>query len=172
MTSSEFAARYRLLKNVASRGARSFLAQQVELGRMVMVHYLDAESADQQTEILARLKNLRAAGRDKLLEIADVDGTPVAVTLFISSFVDFTTWLDHVAAPAAPAPDTPVPGEFTRAFHKVETAIPAPVVMPRPAPSAEPAPVLPVTREAPTPKTPGEFTRVFGKIEAAKGGAP
>src|ERR671927_309247 len=103
MTSTEFAAKYRLLKNVATRGARSFLAQQVELGRMVMVHYLDAESPAEQAQTLARLERLHRPGRDKLLEIADVDGTRVAVTLFISSFVDFSTWLDQVSGSEAPA---------------------------------------------------------------------
>src|SRR5579885_503736 len=105
MTSTEFAARYRLLKNVANRGARSFLAQQVELGRMVMVHYLDSETPEQRASALARLRALREPARNKLMEIAEVDGAPVAVTLFISSFVDFATWLDQVSDPAAPAPE-------------------------------------------------------------------
>src|SRR5437764_8749794 len=107
MTSTEFAARYRLLKNVATRGARSFLAQQV-LGRMVMVHYLDPETPEQRSATLARLGALRAPARDKLLEIVDVDGSPVAVTLFISSFVDFATWLDVVSTPVAVEPPEPV----------------------------------------------------------------
>src|SRR5690349_13198471 len=100
MTSTEFAAKYRLLKNVATRGARSFLAQQVELGRMVMVHYLDSEDVEGRAATVARLNALPAGTRAKLLEIAEVDGTPVAVTLFISSFKDFATWLDAVSAPA------------------------------------------------------------------------
>src|SRR3954468_11094687 len=103
MTSTEFAARYRLLKNVATRGARSFLAQQVELGRMVMVHYLDSEKPQERAATLARLEALRPPARSKLLEIADVDGSPVAVTLFLSAFVDFATWLDSVS-PDQPAP--------------------------------------------------------------------
>ena len=77
MTSTEFAARYRLLKNVATRGARSFLAQQVELGRMVMVHYLDSEKPQERAATLARLEALTQPARGKLLEIADVDGSPV-----------------------------------------------------------------------------------------------
>jgi len=108
MTSTEFAAKYRLLKNVATRGARSFLAQQVALGRMVMVHYLESETPQQRATTLARLDALRRPAREKLLEVADVDGAPVAVTLFISSFVDFTTWLDSVS-PASPVPQTSAP---------------------------------------------------------------
>jgi len=165
MTSSEFAARYRLLKNVATRGARSFLAQQVELGRMVMVHYLDAESVDRQADMLARLQQLRGSGRSKLLEIADVDGTPVAVTLFLTSFVDFAAWLDQVS-PASElpvsGPPTPVPGDFTRAFSKLET--PA-TLTPPPAPAR--APEAPVTREAAPARAPSEFTQFFGKSDFA-----
>ena len=101
MTSTEFAAKYRLLKNVATRGARSFLAQQVALGRMVMVHYLDAEPAAERGNAVARLEGLARPARDKLLELVNVDGSPVAVTLFISSFVDFSSWLDQVAGPAS-----------------------------------------------------------------------
>ena len=104
MTSTEFAAKYRLLKNVAMRGARTFLAQQVELGRMVMVHYLDAESDEQRNSMLIRLQALQPPTRDKLLEIAHVDGVPVAVTLFITSFTDFATWLDLVSPPLATIP--------------------------------------------------------------------
>src|SRR5438105_49931 len=164
MTSTDFAARYRLLKNVATRGARSFLAQQVALGRMVMVHYLDSETPQQRSATLARLEGLRPPTREKLLEIVDVDGSPVAVTLFISSFVDFSTWLDQVSpASAQPAPSAsaspaePSAGDFTRAFNKIESAGPPPVV----APAFDRPPV----REAPPPKSAGEFTRIFGKMD-------
>ena len=132
MTSTEFSAKYRLLKNVASRGARSFLAQQVELGRMVMVHYLDSETPEQRASTLAQLNALRPPARSKLLEIAEVDGAPVAVTLFITSFVDFATWLESVRTPA-PLTQTPEPveapaksvGGFTGIFGKVESPAPS-----------------------------------------------
>ena len=171
MTSTDFAARYRLLKNVATRGARSFLAQQVALGRMVMVHYLDSETPEQRSATLSRLDALKPPAREKLLEIVDVDGSPVAVTLFISSFGDFSTWLDQVspvpqAAPGKAAASTP--GEFTRAFSKIETPATPPVMAhkiepapPRQAPPAAPPP--PPPRAA---KPPGDFTRIFGKVDA------
>jgi hypothetical protein len=167
MTSTEFAARYRLLKNVATRGARSFLAQQIELGRMVMVHYLDSGTSHERAATLARLEALRPPARGKLLEIADVDGSPVAVTLFLSSFVDFGTWLDSVSPdqPAPPplpppviaAPVTPVPGDFTRAFQGLDT--PAPGVVRAPVPNVEQRPA------APPPRAAGDFTRIFGKVD-------
>ena len=174
MTSTEFAAKYRLLKNVASRGARSFLAQQVQLGRMVMVHYLDAHPREQRGDALARLQNLQPEGRAKLLEIVEVDGVSVAVTLFISSFVDFDAWLDRVADDSTivtgslPAPATPVPttvpssGDFTGQFGKLETStleVPAPRLdssVPAPAPDAAAA------------GSGSEFTRVFGKVDLAR----
>jgi hypothetical protein len=176
MTSTEFAARYRLLKNVASRGARSFLAQQVELGRMVMVHYLDSESPQQRTATLRRLQSLQGAARQKLIEIADVDGSPVAVTVFISSFADFATWLDSVAgsavaappavpvaspAPARPAAAPPTASDFTRAFGKVDApprAASSPVIAPPVAAAA-------VRRPDPPARSGGEFTRIFGKVD-------
>ncbi|HEY2377826.1 MAG TPA: hypothetical protein VGH98_17775 [Gemmatimonadaceae bacterium] len=174
MTSTEFAARYRLLKNVATRGARSFLAQQVALGRMVMVHYLDSETPEQRSATVARLDSLKPPAREKMLEIIDVDGSPVAVTLFISSFADFSTWLDQVSVPATSVPlASPVkaPGDFTRAFNKIETPAAPPVMAHRvehePARKASipaapsPAPARPVQKSA------GEFTGIFGNMGAA-----
>jgi hypothetical protein len=76
MTSTEFAARYRLLKNVAARGARSFLAQQVELGRMVMVHYLDSESPQQRAAIGLRSGRQPLGGEAGLYERIDRTGRP------------------------------------------------------------------------------------------------
>ena len=169
MTSTEFAARYRLLKNVATRGARSFLAQQVELGRMVMVHYLDSEKPEERAVTLARLGALTPPARSKLLEIADVDGSPVAVTLFLSSFVDFATWLDAVS-PALPAPPplpppatvaqpaAPAPGDFTQAFQKLD--LPRAKVGQQPTPNEE-------QRPTPSPRPAGDFTRLFGKLDHA-----
>jgi len=170
MTSTEFAARYRLLKNVATRGARSFLAQQVELGRMVMVHYLDAEKPQERAATLARLDALTPPARSKLLEIADVDGSPVAVTLFLSSFVDFATWLDTVS-PALPAPPplpppaiadvpaTAAPGAFTLAFQKPD--LPRPNIIPASTANAAPRP-------AAVPRPAGDFTGIFGKADDDK----
>ena len=192
MTSTEFAARYRLLKNVANRGARSFLAQQVELGRMVMVHYLDSETPEQRASTLARLRALREPARHKLMEIAEVDGAPVAVTLFITSFVDFTTWLDQVSDPAVvaappepefvseaptafapPAPATPVPQRYAPAPEKVPSeftqlfsGLKSPVTTP-PAAIGGDSPLAEVAR----PNTPGEFTGLFGAMSSSPSAA-
>ena len=161
MTSIEFAAKYRLLKNVATRGARSFLAQQVELGRMVMVHYLDSETPEQRSTTLARLEALQDPARKKLLEIADVDGSPVAVTLFLTSFADFTTWLDSVSSVAPPAnvasQARPKAGDFTQAFRKSD--------FPASSRMTAATPDTPKRPEAAPHRSAGEFTSFFGKIE-------
>lgn len=139
-----------------------------------MVHYLDSESPEERAATLARLGALTQPARNKLLEIADVDGSPVAVTLFLSSFVDFATWLDTVSAalPAPPPlpppailapPAAPAPGDFTHAFQKLD--LPRANVVPPPAPNEE-------QRPTPTPRRAGDFTRVFGKLDdAAPAGA-
>ena len=140
---------------------------------MVMVHYLDSETPHQRAATLARLEALRPPIRNKLLEIVDVDGSPVAVTLFLSSFVDFATWLDSVSAdqPAPPPLPPPVmaapvaePSDFTRAFHKL--GAPAVSLMPPRQPNEEHHP-------APPPPPAGDFTRAFRRIdEAVAGGTP
>ena len=167
MTSTEFAAKYRLLKNVATRGARSFLAQQVELGRMVMVHYLDAEPAAERGDAVARLEGLSRPARDKLLEIVNVDGSPVAVTLFISSFVDFSTWLDQVAGPSASAPVASTSGDFTWEFSRMGAARPADLPLPPSPENTEPsgphAPVADTSRpDVTAPRAP--ITRAPGPV--------
>jgi hypothetical protein len=198
MTSTEFAAKYRLLKNVATHGARSFLAQQVELGRMVMVHYLDSEDARWRAATLERLEALPSGNRGKLLEIAEVDGTPVVVTLFISSFKDFSTWLDSVSAPATLEPiDNPKPlekslGDFTRIFGKVDetpasaTLPPAaklgapkpdedetPTVIMETAKPAQPAAPATTRPERPAgPDSSSSFTAIFGSVGASSHSPP
>src|SRR5215216_3078859 len=107
MTSTEFTARYRLLKCVAERGARSFLAQQIALGRMVMVHYLDAGDPEEQLQLLAGIEVLDTAARQKVLEVIDIDGTAVAVTTFVPSFQDFPSWLASNAMKGFVAPPSP-----------------------------------------------------------------
>jgi hypothetical protein len=163
MTSAEFAGKYRLLKNVADRGARTFLAQQSALGRMVMVHYLDAGSAADRQTSLSRLHSLRPAAREKVLEITDVDGVPVAVTLYITSFGDLSTWLEqNLDSPKQDLPSAPPAGsfggDFTREFGSMTPPRSAPEQ-----PVAQPAVSAPPPAASAPPKE-GEFTRQFGKI--------
>ena len=155
---------------------------------MVMVHYLDSGTPHQRAATLARLEALRPPTRNKLVEIADVDGSPVAVTLFLSSFVDFATWLDSVSADQPAPPPLPSPamapaprsaGDFTGLFGKVDdtasdtqsspaesneghtpTLMMEPVKLPR-SPKPKPNPT-----QAPPPSE-GGFTAIFGRLNVA-----
>src|SRR5215468_3477181 len=98
MTSAEFAAKYRVLKSLTEHGARSQIAQELALGRMVMVHHLDAGSAKDRQRLLANVAALEPSAAAKVIEVADVEGTKVVVTQFLATFTDFPGWLrEHVS---------------------------------------------------------------------------
>lgn len=182
MTSAEFAAKYRVLKTLAENGARSQIAQEVALGRMVMVHRLEVGSPAENQRLMSQLASLDASGAEKVFGVWDVDGTQVIVTHFLTTFTDLPSWLaSHAAAPnqaldaldaktvviAAPPPTVqkpavqpppppptkPAEGSFTALFGAVNS----PPVAPAPTAPA-PAPVAPPPVAA---KEPGDFTRVF-----------
>lgn len=154
---------------------------------MVMVHYLDSETPQQRAATLARLERLGAPARSKLLEIVDVDGAPVAVTLFLSSFVDFATWLESVSdasplpppiAPvlAVPLAVTPPPvkpaSDFTRVFGKIEQSSGEYPPMADAGPSAEaeldtPTLIMAPTKPAPAPRAPEQPTPVPAQAPAS-----
>ena len=58
MTSAEFAAKYRVLKTLIEYGARTQIAQEFALGRMVMVHHLDLDTPSEGQRLVARLGSL------------------------------------------------------------------------------------------------------------------
>src|SRR5574338_863200 len=95
MTSAEFARKYNLLKCVSEHGARTYLAEQRGLarGRIVMVHYLDVGSAADARALLDRIGTLTTEAMDKVVETTEVDGVPVAVTLFLPQFESLPAWL-------------------------------------------------------------------------------
>src|SRR6185503_8600979 len=97
MTSAEFVAKYRVLKTLTEHGARSQIAQEVALGRMVMVHHLDVGSAVDRQRLLASVGALDGATASKVIEILDVDGSKVVVTQFLATFTDFPSWLSQHA---------------------------------------------------------------------------
>src|SRR5688572_14314629 len=105
MTSAEFAAKYKLLKCVTENGARTYLAQQMDLGRVVMAHYLDDDAGGEARRALGRVEQLPPTERAKVLEVVEVDGIPVVVTLFMPGFENLPAWLArHLGAAPAPAP--------------------------------------------------------------------
>ena len=77
MTSAEFATKYRVMKSLSDAGVRSQIAQEVALGRMVMVHTLDQLSSTERQTLLRRLDALPPEGASKIFSRFEVDGTPV-----------------------------------------------------------------------------------------------
>src|SRR5215813_722923 len=165
MTSAEFAAKYRVLKSLTEHGARSQIAQELALGRMVMVHHLDVGSAKDRQRLLANVAALEPSAAAKVLEVADIEGTNVVVTQFLATFTDFPAWVrEHVSTsgdaatvvmqavtppmtrkPAPPAAEKKTPGSFTEAFGATKPATPPTVA------SAPPASVAPVLSPPPPP---------------------
>src|SRR5688500_19199269 len=80
MTSAEFVAKYKLFKPIAERGARSFLAQEVQGHRAVLVHRLDIAPPDENRRLLGSLDAIRPEERSSVIEVADVDGVGIGGT--------------------------------------------------------------------------------------------
>src|SRR5262245_24938375 len=93
MTSAEFSAKYRVLKTLTEHGARSQIAQEIALGRMVMVHHLNVGSAVERQRLVAGLGALDPAASAKVIEVTDVDGVKVVVTQFLATFTDLPAWV-------------------------------------------------------------------------------
>ena len=174
MTSTEFSARYRILRALAQDGVRTFTAQHVGTQRPVMVHFLDAVAPETRAELLARVERLEATDRARVLERVEVDGAPVLVTQVLASFETLPAWLaartaavqTHVAPPPPPSIDREV---SRMSVFDAPTAPMQVVAAPSP---AEPAPpVVPAPPSAPA-KPPGEFTRLFASAAAAPVEAP
>src|SRR5919108_3430764 len=122
MTSAEFVAKYKLFKPIAERGARSFLAQEVQGHRAVLVHRLDIAPPDENRRLLGSLDSIRPDERASVIEVADVDGVPVVVTRFTPDFHDLPSWLaqreqpESAARPEPPVAPQPSSSGFTSAF--------------------------------------------------------
>src|SRR5262245_61515989 len=101
MTSAEFAAKYRVLKTLTEHGARTQIAQEVALGRMVMVHHLDVGTPAERQRLAAKVSGLTADAMGKVFDVVTIDGTQVIVTHFLATFIDLPSWLEQNSA----APD-------------------------------------------------------------------
>src|SRR4051812_45954453 len=93
MTSAEFAAKYRVLKTLTEHGARSQIAQEVALGRMMMVHHLDVGTPAERQRIKTDIAALEPSAAAKVFGIVNVEGTDVVLTQFLATFTDLPTWL-------------------------------------------------------------------------------
>jgi hypothetical protein len=160
MTSAEFAATYRVLKTLTEQGARSQIAQEVALGRMVMVHTLDVGSALDRQRLRAGVGSLQASAADQVLGVHDVDGTTTVVTRFLTTFTDLPSWIRDNALPddAKTVVIAAVPAKPSEQFS---AAAPTP---------ATPTPTVP-TPAAPTPSAPS-FTAIFAPSAVASPDAP
>ncbi|HSM60653.1 MAG TPA: hypothetical protein VK849_07630, partial [Longimicrobiales bacterium] len=113
-------------------------------GAVVMVHFLPAGEGARRIRQL--MDGLEEAEQSRILESAEVDGTPAVVTKFVMDFVSLEAWLREHQSPSAgraPAPSAPPP--------------PPPAPAP---PSGIPEPPAP-SGPASAPGEPGEFTRLF-----------
>src|ERR671917_2011790 len=93
MTSAEFVSKYKLFKPIAERGARSFLAQEVQGHRAVLVHRLDIAPPEENRRLLYGLEAIRPEERSSIIEVIEVDGVPVVVTRFTPDFQDLPSWV-------------------------------------------------------------------------------
>src|ERR687895_1761150 len=129
MTSAEFVAKYKLFKPIAERGARSFLAQEVQGHRAVLVHRLDIAPADENRRLLGSLESIRPEERSSVIEVTEVDGVAIVVTRFTPDFHDLPSWLAQreqpVFATRPPEPPAaPASSGFTSAFSGLADAQP------------------------------------------------
>jgi len=136
MTGDEFHARYALLEQVAGEGARSFHAV-TPGGGVVMVHFLDGGVTQENLALLSTLERLEPARRERVREVAAVDGAIAVVTELIPGFRSLSAWLGGSSVPSAPS-----------AAEVSE-------------PPATSAPLAPASAEGPSTSTAGEFTRLF-----------
>jgi len=168
MTSAEFATKYRVLKTLSDAGARSELAQEIALGRMVIVHSLAAATPAERQTTLDRVRALPDDAASKVFGAFDVDDAPVIVTHFIPNFTSFAAWLDGFGSAPAPA-RAPVDDVQTAATVIMAAPVAPRPVSPTPAPDAPVAPPAPTTSTAPQT---GGFTAVFGAKAVASPATP
>ncbi|HEY8258941.1 MAG TPA: hypothetical protein VIG08_14880 [Gemmatimonadales bacterium] len=145
MTTDEFNARYKVLKEIAHGNGRSFTAQETASGRAVLVHFLPENMLLAGRKLADTLDQLPARDRSKVLEILTVGKSSVVVTQFLENFESFDLWLQGRVAggsapPSSPPQEPALPaGDFTKLFEQ-STAAPGPA---KPLPPPPPAPGRP-----------------------------
>ncbi len=153
MTTEEFNAKYKLLKQIAQGSGRSFTAQEAASGRAVLAHFLADDLIPPGAQFRDLLDRLPSRDRSKVLDILSVGSSTVVITQFLEDFESFDRWLRSRVGdrrPMVPPPETPAPrGDFTRLFE----------------PHASLAPEPPPAASAPAPSPPrpprDSFTELF-----------
>ena len=194
MTSDEFAVKYDLQQRITDGPVRTHFALSRSAKIVALVHYLKGGETRENAARLAQVKALADAPRRVVLDVCDVEGTPVVVTRFLLNFTTFDAWL--ATQSAAPPTQAPAPPAGNAASSTAPPAAgerrpdaPAPTYTPPPdAPEKAGgefthlfgAPVSPEPPPAPTP-TPGppqtaprrgSFTQLFGKLVVPEAGPP
>jgi hypothetical protein len=146
MTSAEFLAKYRVLKTLTEHGARTQIAQEVALGRMVMVHHLDVGTSAECQRLAAKVGRLTPDAASKVFDVVTVDGTQVIVTHFLATFIDLPSWLEQNSASPDPLEAKTVLMEAPELSTPRET---------------DPAPIAPAASIPPASRS-GGFTALFG----------
>jgi hypothetical protein len=176
MTGDELRSRYEFLKQLTTEGVRTHLAL-APGGAIVLVHLLDHCSPAERERLLTRITRLDEAQRAELVDVLEVDDTPVIVTAHSPGFSTLAHWLGapppesvssgapSTALPSADAPPPATePGEFTRLFEMPQAPEPAQEPIAEPPPDEPPA-GSDVPGAAPAGRrhigVPGEFTRLF-----------
>jgi hypothetical protein len=158
MTSNEFNSQYRLLKQIAVKGGRSYTAEHRASGRAVMVHILEENRVGGAVGLEAVLEGLSPRDRSQILSTLTVETSLVVVTQFLAGFEGFEAWLSSRSAAlpgSPPQPAEPPPqsqGEFTRLFRSASED------------STAPPPDLSFMVESKTPAAPppgSQFTDLF-----------
>lgn len=160
MTRDEFYSKYRLLKQIAGEGGRSYTAQHRPSGRAVQVHFLDRDAFADEVSLGDLLEQLSPRYRAKVLEMMTVDGSQVAVTEFLEGSATFEEWLrsgtaatNPMTQPSEPRSPSSKLGEFTQLFQSSEGPS-------APTPATGLPPAGPVERPTPGPAA-GSFTELF-----------
>lgn len=158
MTSDEFTSEYKLLKQIAGKGGRSYTAEHLASGRAVLVHILEDSQVGGASGLSALLERLSPRDKSRVLSTMTVDQSLVVVTQFLQGFDGFEGWLRaKTSGPAAPPPPpSGLPqefhGEFTRLFRSSEDA---------PAPPAGRTPAGPASDTTLSPPAGSNFTDLF-----------
>jgi hypothetical protein len=152
MTSDEFSSEYKLLKQIAANGGRSYTAEHLPSKRAVLVHILEENQVGGAAGLTELLGRLSPKDKTRILGTMKVEGSWVVVTQFLQGFQGFEAWVQtRSSAPTPTASSAPPPemhGEFTRLFRSSSDA---------PASTADLSPV----RDAPSPPQASGFTDLF-----------
>ena len=176
MTHDEFTRAYDVHKLIAEGQVRSFFGRSRTSKVVVLLHHLDGGDTPENAARLARVAALAGEGGSQVLDVCEVEGTPVVVTRFILNFTTFDAWL-AAESPTPAASKQPVggaPGDFTSQFGQqkprpdrlpsdISTDVTVPLQRVEPPPSArQPGRPPEKTPPAPAPTAPpGEFTKLF-----------